>query len=94
MRVVLTGGTGFIGSFLRGELLRRGHEVVVPTRRDINLPGVKTVRVSGEPEEYGRLVEELKPDAVINLIGVLGGDYWKAHVEIPLEIARPVPPAG
>lgn len=63
---------------------------MIPTRKDIAIPGVKTVRVrGGEPEEYGRLVEELHPDAVTNLIGVLrGGDYHKAHVAIPREIAR------
>ncbi|MBP1912073.1 NAD-dependent epimerase/dehydratase family protein [Thermococcus stetteri] len=88
MMVILTGGTGFIGSFLREELLGRGHEVVVPTRRGVSIPGVKTVRVSGEPEEYGRLVGELNPDVVINLIGVLKGDYHKAHAEIPREIAK------
>jgi len=73
---------------LRGELIKRGHEVVVPTRRDMAIQGVKTVRVNGDPEEYGRLVEELNPDVVINLIGVLKGDYWKVHVEIPREIAK------
>jgi uncharacterized protein YbjT (DUF2867 family) len=88
MRVILTGGTGFIGGFLRAELIQRGHEVVIPTRRDIAIPGVKTIRVNGEPGEYGRLIEELNPDAVINLIGVLRSYYHKAHVEIPREIAR------
>ncbi|ASJ02011.1 hypothetical protein A3L09_01395 [Thermococcus profundus] len=88
MEVILTGGTGFIGGFLRVELIQMGHEVVIPTRRDIAIPGVKTIRVNGEPEEYGRLVEELNPDAVINLLGVLRGDYHKTHVAIPREIAR------
>ena len=33
MRVMILGGTGFIGSALTRELLRRGHEVVITSRR-------------------------------------------------------------
>ena len=82
MRVLLPGGTGFIGNYVLRELLNRQHEVVVPTRRDVKLDGAKTIKVSGKPEEYARLVETLSPDAVINLIGILRGNY-SVHYEIP-----------
>jgi hypothetical protein len=48
MRVVVTGGTGFIGSKVAGSLFAKGHEVVVLTRdasrsRDHIHPGVRVV---------------------------------------------------
>ncbi|WP_297500272.1 NAD-dependent epimerase/dehydratase family protein [Thermococcus sp.] len=89
MRVLLLGGTGFIGGFLLRELKDRGHDVVVPTRRDLKLGNAKTIKVSGRPEEYARLVERLDPDAVVNLIGVLRGDY-SVHYEIPKALSRVV----
>ena len=87
MRVLLPGGTGFIGNYVLRELLNRQHEVVVPTRRGIKLKGAKTIKVSGKPEEYARLVEKLNPDSVINLIGALRGDY-SVHYEIPRALVR------
>ncbi len=32
MKVFITGGTGFVGTFLSRQLTRRGHEVLVLTR--------------------------------------------------------------
>ncbi|MDV3103902.1 NAD-dependent epimerase/dehydratase family protein [Thermococcus waiotapuensis] len=81
MKVLLLGGSGFIGGYVLGELLQREHEVVVPTRRDLKYD-IRTIKVSGLPEDYARLVEELDPDVVINLVGVLKGDY-SVHYEIP-----------
>ncbi len=34
MRIVIAGGTGFIGRKLTDMLLREGHEVVILTRKD------------------------------------------------------------
>ena len=93
MRVLLLGGSGFIGGYVLTELLRREHEVVVPTRRGIKLKGAKTIKVSGRPEEYARLVEKLNPDAVINLIGALRGDY-SVHYEIPKALSGAVERTG
>lgn len=39
MKILLTGATGFIGSYLLPELLRNGHEVIGLTRTG---KGVKT----------------------------------------------------
>ncbi len=38
MQVFLTGGTGFVGSYLSKELLRQGHEVSILTRRESPAP--------------------------------------------------------
>ncbi len=93
MRVLLLGGSGFIGGYVLTELLSRGHEVVVPTRREIKLKGAKTIKVSGKPGGYAQLVGKLNPDAVINLIGVLRGDY-SVHYEIPKALSRAIEGTG
>ena len=93
MRVLLLGGTGFIGSFLLRELLGRGHKAMVPTRRNVKLGRAETIKVSGRPEEYARLVEKLSPDAVVNLIGVLRGDY-SVHYKIPGALSKVIEGTG
>ncbi|WP_297510306.1 NAD-dependent epimerase/dehydratase family protein [Thermococcus sp.] len=93
MRVLLLGGTGFIGGYVLRELLKRGHEVFVPTRRDLKLGRAETIKVSGRPEEYARLVEKLGPDAVVNLIGVLRGDY-SLHYKIPGALSKVIEGTG
>lgn len=35
MRVLMTGGTGFVGSFLTARLVRDGHEVSILIRNEI-----------------------------------------------------------
>jgi len=93
MRLLLLGGTGFIGSFLLRQLVEREHEVTVPTRRRIKLKDAETVKVSGSPEGYAQLVEKLSPEAVVNLIGVLRGDC-SVHYEIPRVLSRVIEGTG
>lgn len=44
MKVLVTGGTEFIGSYLVEELVRLGHEVRVTTRNPSNLKRVEHLR--------------------------------------------------
>ena len=45
-RVVVTGGAGFLGSFVLDKLCRRGcKEIVVPRRRDYDLVSLDAVRL-------------------------------------------------
>lgn len=42
MKVLLTGGSGFVGNRVCQELVRRGHQVVAPLRRPLSLAGAQT----------------------------------------------------
>ena len=64
-RVVVTGGAGFLGSFVLEELHRRGaRDVFVPRSRDYDLVDMAAVR---------RLYADAKPTLVIHLAARVGG---------------------
>ena len=64
-RVVVTGGSGFLGSYIV-ERVRQyaGLEVIAPSRREYNLV---------EASDVNRLFSETQPDLVIHLAAVVGG---------------------
>lgn len=64
-RVVVTGGGGFLGSFVVEKLMQRGCErVVVPRSHDYDLVTMEAVR---------RLYDDARPDIVIHLAARVGG---------------------
>jgi GDP-L-fucose synthase len=64
-RIVVTGGAGFLGSFVVAKLRERGVEnVFVPRSKDYNLVNAADVR---------RLYEDARPELVIHLAAVCGG---------------------
>ncbi|MFN4343076.1 MAG: complex I NDUFA9 subunit family protein [Azonexus sp.] len=99
-KVLLLGGSGFVGTYIVNRLSQRGIEVTVPTRRRertkalIMQPGVSM------PEADIRCEKTLAGlmqghDAVINLVGILHSrdvalpysrDFAEAHVELPRKI--------
>ena len=69
MRVLVTGGAGFIGSHVADGLLARGDEVIVVddlstgARENLN-PGVEFHELDIRSPEAAELVRERRPDAI------------------------------
>ena len=72
MRVLIAGGTGFVGQYLCRELHGRGHDVTAMARspEDADLPdGVETVR--GDVTDYDSIRDApAGMDAVVNLVAL------------------------
>ena len=99
-KVLLLGGSGFVGTYIVNRLSQRGIEVTVPTRRRertkalIMQPGVTMPEADISCEQT--LTELMRGhDAVINLVGILHSrdvilpysrDFAQAHVELPKKI--------
>ena len=99
-KVLLLGGSGFVGTYIVNRLSQRGIEVTVPTRRRertkalIIQPGVEMPEADINCEKT--LTELMRGhDAVINLVGILHSrdvklpysrDFAEAHVELPKKI--------
>lgn len=89
--VLVLGGSGFLGRHVAHQLAEHGLQVRVPTRNRerakqlILLPTVDVVQADVlDPGTLDRLVGDA--DAVVNLIGILHGDFQRAHVELPRQI--------
>src|SRR5207237_8605724 len=64
-RIVLAGGTGFLGSHLTTALRSAGYGSIVPLgRRDYDLT---------HESEVARMVAERRPEAIVHLAAVVGG---------------------
>ena len=79
MRILITGGTGFIGDSLTGLLAERGHEVTVLTRavrKGYVLPRGASI-LQGNPTLAGPWQDGVADhDVVINLAGASIFSYW------------------
>jgi GDP-L-fucose synthase len=64
-RITLTGGAGFLGSFVAEKLTKQGcQNIFVPRSSDYNLVDIEAVK---------RLYQDSRPDIVIHLAAVVGG---------------------
>jgi len=107
-KVLLIGGSGFVGGWIANRLSERGIRVIIPTRhRDhtkqlILLPTVYTVEADvHDPSVLASLMQGV--DAVINLVGILhdgdssqpyGKRFAAAHVELPRKILAAMQQTG
>ena len=82
MHILVTGGTGFIGSLLVAELLKRDHSVTVLTRsKDARRPGVDFSTSLG--------AISTPVDAVVNLAGAsLADRRWSADYKAEMVASR------
>lgn len=105
MRVVILGGSGFVGHALAARLVAAGHVVRVLTRRRerhrelLVLPGLELVE--GDVYQPAFLREQLAGcDAVVNLVGILnesgrsGRGHHHAHAELPQRLIEAMRAVG
>lgn len=101
-RVLVLGGTGFVGRHVCEQLARLGWQITVPTRRAVHaanvqsLPGLTVIEASvHQPADLARLMPG--HDAVVNLVAVLHGNedrFEHVHVTLPGLIAHAMRQAG
>jgi GDP-L-fucose synthase len=64
-RIIVTGGAGFLGSFVTEALRAKGYtNLVIPRRKDVDLTNEAAVE---------KLYKDVKPDAIIHLAAEVGG---------------------
>ena len=98
-KILLLGGSGFVGSCVAEQLIARGYFVTVPTRllkRAKHLLMLPTVDiVEADIHDETTLLNLAKQhDAVINLVGILHGDFEREHAEFPKRVAEICVQAG
>lgn len=104
-RILILGGTGFVGTHLAARLNREGRDITVLSRYDRRrhdlwvLPRVRVVTADTHDED--RLAHEMAGhDAVINLVGILnekgrdGSGFHHAHVAFTETVIRACRRAG
>ncbi len=96
-KIIILGGTGFVGRHLTARLCALGHEVTVITRRrdrHRDLLVLPTARlIEGDVYNPALLNDEFQGcDAAINLVGILneaghdGRGFERAHAELPAKV--------
>jgi uncharacterized protein YbjT (DUF2867 family) len=93
-RILVLGGTGFVGRHLCKELARLQYRVTVPTRSKVqtvqSLPSLDLVQADvHDPAALARLVRG--HDAVVNLVAILHGtsfEFQRTHVDLVKKIVQ------
>ena len=95
-KVLVLGGTGFVGRHVCEQLNRLGIRATVPTRRAVNAKHVQTLPMvdvlEADIHEFSTLVDLVAGhDAVINLVAILHGtprQFDAVHVQLPKKLVR------
>ena len=95
-KILVLGGTGFVGAHVCEKLVREGWHVTVPTRRRSNASHLQplptlTVLEMDVHNEAALTQAVAGHDAVVNLVAILHGsqaDFNKAHLALPQKLAR------
>ena len=95
-KIIVLGGTGFVGAHVCEKLVRDGWAVTVPTRRRIkatnimHLPNLTVLELDVNDEAaLARAVAG--QDALVNLVAILHGSkdaFERTHVALPRKIAK------
>jgi uncharacterized protein YbjT (DUF2867 family) len=101
-KILILGGTGFVGRHLCEKLARLQWRVTVPTRRASNAQAVQVLPlvdvVQADVHDEAALTQLVAGhDAVVNLVAILHGkpaDFERMHVELPAKLARACLAAG
>ncbi len=101
-RILVLGGTGFVGRHLLEKLGQLGCRVTLPTRRLANAKPVQSLPwvdpVEADIHDETRLAQLVRGhDAVVNLVAILHGDqaaFTRAHVDLVHTLVRACQSAG
>lgn len=99
MNILLIGGTGFVGTAVARQLVAAGHRLRLATRhRDrckhlLTLPTAEVVEANvHDPVALATLMQG--QDAIVSMVGILRGNFMRAHAELPAKIAAAAAQAG
>ena len=101
-KILVLGGTGFVGQHLCEKLARLEWHMTLPTRRAQNARPLQMLPfltvLPGDVHDEATLATLVAGhDAVVNLVAILHGDeaaFNHAHVELPQKLARVCAQAG
>ena len=86
MKVFVTGATGFLGSHLTEELVRRGHEVTCLVRKTSDLKWLTPLKIKlvyGDATEPGGLAEAVAGQEIVyHVAGVLAATSEPAYLKV------------
>lgn len=91
MKIFITGGTGFVGSYIADTLAEEGHSITILSRRTTsNKPAHKNISfVEGNPQKPGNWTSYLKDhEVIINLAGASIFTRWNKKAKIRIKESR------